>query len=70
MLKNIAMVRSECTSKHKNKASYNIDYIVSDLIDFFDNIKKRSENRPKNIVVTKNFFLSIFHEFPEHYKEK
>ena len=28
--------RSECTTKHKNKASYNTDYIDSDLIYFFD----------------------------------
>ena len=30
------MARSECTAKHKKKASYNIDYIVPDLIDFFE----------------------------------
>ena len=35
MLKSIAMARSECTVKHKDKASYNIDYIVPDLVDFF-----------------------------------
>ena len=34
MLKNIATASSECTAKYKNKASYNTDYIVSDLIDF------------------------------------
>ena len=28
------MARSECTAKHKNKASYNTGYIVRDLIDF------------------------------------
>ena len=36
--------RSECTAKHENhenKASYNTDYIVRDLIDFFgDNWKE------------------------------
>ena len=32
MLKSIAMARSECTAKHENKASYNTDYIVPDLI--------------------------------------
>ena len=32
----IATARSECTAKHKNKASYNTDYSVPDLIDFFD----------------------------------
>ena len=35
MLKSIATARSECTAKHKNKGSYNTDYIVLDLIDFF-----------------------------------
>ena len=35
MLKSIATVRSECTTKHKNKASHNTDFIVADLIDFF-----------------------------------
>ena len=37
MLKSIATARSECTAKQENKASYNTDYIVSDLIDFFGN---------------------------------
>ena len=35
MLKSIATARSECTAKHEKKASYNTDYIVLDLIDFF-----------------------------------
>ena len=35
MLKNIATTRSECKAKQENKASYNIDCIVPDLIDFF-----------------------------------
>ena len=35
MLKSIAMARNECTTKHENKVSYNIDYIVPNLIDFF-----------------------------------
>ena len=35
MLKSIAVARSECTVKQENKASYNADYIVSDLIDLF-----------------------------------
>ena len=35
MLKSIAAVRSECTAKQENKASYNTSYIVPDLIDFF-----------------------------------
>ena len=40
MLKSIATNRSECTAaKHENKASYNTDYIVLDLIDL-----KRDQN--------------------------
>ena len=35
MLKHIVTVYSECTAKHENKAGYNTDYIVPDLIDFF-----------------------------------
>ena len=35
MLKSIATTRSECRAKHENKANYNRDYIVPDLIDFF-----------------------------------
>ena len=35
MLKSIVTARSECTAKRENKASYNTDYIVTDLIDFF-----------------------------------
>ena len=35
MLKRTAMARSECTAKQENKASYNTDYTVPDLIDFF-----------------------------------
>ena len=34
MLESIATARSELTAKHKNKASYNTDYIVPDLINF------------------------------------
>ena len=36
MLKSIATARSECTTKHENKASYNTVYIVPHLIDFLD----------------------------------
>ena len=36
MLKSMAMAHSEYTAKQVNKASYNTDYIVPDLIDFFD----------------------------------
>ena len=36
MLKSNATPRSECNAKQENKASYNTDYIVPDLINFFD----------------------------------
>ena len=35
MLKSIATARRKCTEKQGNKASYNTDFIVPDLIDFF-----------------------------------
>ena len=35
--KYVKLTRSECTIKHENKANYNADYIVPDLIDFFGN---------------------------------
>ena len=35
MLKSIAVARSECTTKQANKVSYNTDFIIPDLIDFF-----------------------------------
>ena len=66
MLKSIATARSECTAKHKSKASYNTDYTVSDLIEFFlAMIEKRSKCRlkkeifvfVKSIVLTKNCFV-------------
>ena len=65
MLKSIATARSECTAKQENKASYNADYIVPDLIDFFGMIEKGSKRRlkkeifiiVKNITLTKNWFV-------------
>ena len=49
MLKSIATAYSECTAKQKNKVSYNTDYIVPNLIDFFGNdwkeIKMQIEKR-------------------------
>ena len=65
MLKSIATARSECTAKHENKASYNTDYIVPDLIDFLAIIEKRSKRRlkkeififVKNIVLPKSWFV-------------
>ena len=35
MLKSIATVRTEYTATRENKESYNTDYNVPDLIDFF-----------------------------------
>ena len=35
MLQSIAKARTECTAKHEDKASYNRDYIVPDLIEIF-----------------------------------
>ena len=35
MLKSIATARSESTAKYEKKASYNTDYVIPDLIDFF-----------------------------------
>ena len=35
MLKSIAAAHSDCSVKHKNKGSYNINKIIPDLIDFF-----------------------------------
>ena len=49
MLKSIATGGGECTAKHKNKASYNTDFIAPDLIDFSGNdwkeIKTQIEKR-------------------------
>ena len=65
MLKSVGTACSECTVKHKNKVSYNTDYIVPDLIDFLGDIEKRSKRRlkkeififVKSIVITKNWFV-------------
>ena len=51
MLKNIATTRSECTAKHENKASYNTDQIVTDLIDFLAMIERRSKHRLKKEIL-------------------
>ena len=57
MLKSIAMARSECTAKYKNKASYNTDYIAPDLIDFFgDNSKAiKTQIEKRNIYICKKY---------------
>ena len=79
MLESIATVRSECTAKHKNKASYNTNYTVPNLIDFFgDNwkeiktqIEKRNIHNCKKYCTTKNWFVvSNFWELSKHRKRK
>ena len=49
MLKSMATARSECTAKQENKASYNADYIVPNLIDYIGDdwkeIKTKTEKR-------------------------
>ena len=66
ILKSNATASSECTTKHENKVSYNTDYNVPDLIDFFGNdwkeITTQGEKKEififvKNIVET---FLLVF----------
>ena len=64
MLKSIATARRDCTGKHENKASYNTDYIVPDLIDSLAMTEKRLKRRlkeifiiVKNIVLIKNWFV-------------
>ena len=60
MLKSIATARSKYTTKHKNKASYNTDYIVPDLIDFYSKrrLKKEIFIFVKSIVLIKSWFLA------------
>ena len=79
MLKSIATASSECTTKQENKASYNTDYIVPDLIDFFGDdwkeiktqIEKRNILYCKKNVLTKNWFVvNNFWEFPKDHTEK
>ena len=45
MLKSIATTRSESTVKHENNASYDTDYIVPNLIDFFGDDWKEIETQ-------------------------
>ena len=39
---------SECTLKYENMASYNADFIVPDLIGFFDVDRKKIKRQIKN----------------------
>ena len=74
------MAHSEYTAKQVNKASYNTDYIVPDLIDFFGGddwkeIETQTEKEifviVKNIVLKKNWFVvSNFCEFSKDHTEK
>ena len=59
MLKSIATARSESTTKHENKASYNTDYIAPNLIYFFGNDWKRIriQIEKRNIIFVKNILL-------------
>ena len=68
MLKSIATTRSECTAKHENNVSYNTDYIVPNLIDFWKEMIKKKSKRilkkeifiiVKKIVLTKNWLLLV-----------
>ena len=47
MLKSIVTARSECTTKHENRASYSIEYIVPNLTGFSLMIGKRLEHSLK-----------------------
>ena len=58
MLKNIAAARSDCTAKHKSKASYNTDYTVADLIDLFGDDWKEIKTQML-LVISENFLSSI-----------
>ena len=51
MLKSIATACNQCTAKQENQVSYNTDYIVPDLIDFFgDDLKEiKTHTEKKNI---------------------
>ena len=57
MLKSIATACSESTKKHENNASYNTDYIVPDLVGFFDNdgenIKTLIEKRKAQLIYSR-----------------
>ena len=57
MLKSIATARNDSTVKLENKVTYNTDYIVPDLIEFFGDdwkeIKTQIEKR--NIHICKKY---------------
>ena len=71
ILKSIATALSECTATHENKASYNTDYIVPNLIDFFCDDWKEIRIKIENAALTTNWFLvNIFYDFLELHMEK
>ena len=53
MSKSIATACSECTAKHENKASYNTDYTVPDLIRFFGDDWKEIKTQ----IVKRNIYI-------------
>ena len=57
MLKSTATACSECTAKYKNQVSYNTDYIVPDLIDFFGNDLKeiKTQIEQRSIYICKKY---------------
>ena len=67
--KSIATTRSECATRHENKASYNTDYIVPDLIDFFGDdwkvIRTQIARKKKYLYLLKKlYWLKIGYYFP------
>ena len=54
MLKIITTARSEYTAKHENKASYNIDYLVLNVIGFLAMIEK-----PLKRILKKEIFIFV-----------
>ena len=64
--------------QNESKASFNTDYIVDDLIEFFGNDWKeiRKKIKKRNVYICEKYctelksVVSIFHEFPEHHMEK
>ena len=64
MLKNIATARSECTTKHENKASYSTNYNVYDLIIFFDD--SRREIKPNSLLSELFSYKIIKHSLIKH----
>ena len=62
ILKSNATASSECTTKHENKVSYNTDYNVPDLIDFFGNDWKEitTQGEKKEIFIFVKNIVQIF----------